>query len=146
MKKINDGLTISQRYYRKHKEKLRAKAKEKYAIDPSKSLAASAKWRNKPDSKDKDRNKHYKRKFGITIEQYTEMFEAQEGLCAMCNQPETVNTKSKSTPMWLAVDHDHKTGKVRGLLCFRCNTMLEHFDKDISKIKAVLAYIKEHQE
>jgi hypothetical protein len=145
MRKIDDGLTTQQRYYRRHKEKLRLKAKKVHIANPEKRKAIGKRQRAKPDYKDKERNKHYNRKFGITLEQYTEMFKAQNGLCAMCIKPETVNTKSKDTPMWLAVDHDHKTGKVRGLLCFRCNTMLDHFDKDIDKIKAVFAYIKEHQ-
>ena len=145
MNKINDGLTTSQRYYRRHRDKLRAKAQAFHEANPEKRKEIGIRQRAKPDYKDKERNKHYKRKFGITLEQYTEMFKAQSGLCAMCNQPETVNTKGKDIPMWLAVDHDHKTGKVRGLLCFRCNTMLEHFDRDIDKINAVLAYIKEHK-
>lgn len=128
--KINDGLTNSQRYSLRH---------------PERRKEANARQRLKPDYKDKERNKHLKRQYGITLEQYNQMLEEQNGVCAMCFEPETVKSHHTGEVRYLAVDHDHKTGKVRGLLCFRCNTMLEHFDKDIDKIKAVLAYIKEHQ-
>lgn len=59
---------------------------------------------------EKLRDKHLKSKYGITFEEYKEMFDKQAGLCAICGLPET-NGKS------LAVDHCHITGKVRALLC-----------------------------
>ena len=59
------------------------------------------------------------RKYGITIEQYDEMFEAQDGRCAICGKPET--REHKGVPMRLCVDHNHDTGEVRKLLCFKCN-------------------------
>lgn len=59
------------------------------------------------------RAKSIEDKYGITEERYQELFKQQKGRCAVCgNKPRT---------MWLAVDHDHKTGEVRGLLCKRCN-------------------------
>lgn len=54
--------------------------------------------------------------YGITIEDYDNMLKAQGGVCIMCKRP----PKSKR----LAIDHDHKTGRVRGLLCFICNRYL----------------------
>jgi hypothetical protein len=125
--KINDGLTNVQRYQKRHPEKVKA---------------AAQKWRDA--NPNKERNKHLLRKFGITLEQYEKLFEEQNGVCAMCFKPETVKNNKGTAPRLLAVDHDHKTGRIRGLLCFRCNTMLDHFDKDLDKIKRVLAYIKEH--
>lgn len=53
------------------------------------------------------------KKFSITEEDYQKMFDKQMGLCAICHKPES--------EIKLAVDHDHDTGKVRGLLCKRCN-------------------------
>lgn len=57
-----------------------------------------------------------KRRFGITPEQYEQMHEAQNGLCAICGRPESVLDRR------LAVDHSHVTGEIRGLLCHSCNT------------------------
>ena len=59
---------------------------------------------------------HLKAKYGITIAQYDEMFANQGGACSICLRP--VGQQR------LAVDHDHVTGRVRGLLCARCNAQL----------------------
>jgi hypothetical protein len=59
------------------------------------------------------RDNMLRKKYGIDIETYERMLRAQDGVCAICRRPpKTVR---------LNVDHDHKTGRVRGLLCFRCN-------------------------
>jgi hypothetical protein len=65
-----------------------------------------------------DRRKRLRR-FGLEPEDYDAMLEAQGGVCAICGQPETVVRYGQVQP--LSVDHDHKTGQVRGLLCHRCN-------------------------
>lgn len=63
------------------------------------------------------------KRYNLTEEEYVAMFERQEGVCAICKKPET-SRNQKGTIRSLAIDHDHNTGKVRGLLCFRCNTNL----------------------
>jgi hypothetical protein len=60
--------------------------------------------------------------YGISLREYDELWEKQKGVCAICERPET--TKQHGRMARLAVDHDHKTGKVRGLLCRKCNNML----------------------
>lgn len=79
-------------------------------------------------------------KYGITREQYDNLFEQQGGLCAICKQPETVKTGA-GVIRRLAVDHDHDTGRVRGLLCYRCNTTLGQFEL---RAEAILAYLGEY--
>jgi hypothetical protein len=64
------------------------------------------------------RKYNYKRQYGITLEQYNELFNNQKGLCLGCYRHQSQLSKR------LAVDHDHKSGKIRGLLCFRCNSSL----------------------
>lgn len=56
------------------------------------------------------------RNYGITVEEYEQKFAEQNGLCAICDQPQPERL--------LAVDHDHITGQVRGLLCSKCNLMI----------------------
>jgi hypothetical protein len=63
------------------------------------------------------------RTYGLTIEQYEALYEAQGGVCYLC-QRATGKTRR------LAVDHDHATGYVRGLLCKPCNSMLAHLRDD----------------
>lgn len=58
---------------------------------------------------------YYLRKYGISYDQREGMYNLQNGRCAICERPESDFSKR------LAVDHNHKSGKVRGLLCFRCN-------------------------
>lgn len=78
-------------------------------------------------------------KYGISEDQYKAMHDEQHGLCRSCGLPETRrNTEN------LAVDHDHKTGKVRALLCQKCNTVLGLLDDDPEKIKSLLEYIQQY--
>mgnify|MGYP001591247724 CR=1 FL=1 len=58
--------------------------------------------------------------YGITIEQWQKMYEQQKGLCPICLGP-IPNFEDKHNKLAVAVDHDHKTKKVRGLTCWRCN-------------------------
>jgi hypothetical protein len=70
----------------------------------------------------KEQNNHYfslRYRHGITIDDYNKMLEQQDGTCAICKSPPQPFGKRK----WLrlAVDHNHTTGKIRGLLCPKCN-------------------------
>ena len=64
---------------------------------------------------DKVRNRDLERRYGVTIEQYNKMFEKQNGKCYICQRHQSQFKIS------LAVDHNHRTGSVRGLLCYTCN-------------------------
>ena len=68
--------------------------------------------------KDEARASHRKRKYGLTSEEYDTMFKTQGGRCAICGEDQD------NMPYKLDVDHDHNTGKVRGLLCHSCNLIL----------------------
>lgn len=77
-----------------------------------------------------------KKLHGITLENYNKMFSEQEGYCAICGRHQ-VEFKKK-----LAVDHSHKTGDIRGLLCQNCNTSLGGFQDDIEILKRAIKYLK----
>jgi Recombination endonuclease VII len=72
-------------------------------------------------------NSNLKTKFGITIEQYEKMLQRQDGKCAICGRAET-SRDAKGKIKRLAVDHCHKTGRNRELLCLRCNHAFERID------------------
>jgi hypothetical protein len=78
------------------------------------------------------------KKYGLTPEQYDEMFAAQDGRCAACGQEET--HRNQFGVVRLAVDHDHDSGRVRGLLCARCNRALGLLGDDASRVAGLLAY------
>jgi Autographiviridae endonuclease VII len=87
----------------------------------------------------RNRRKQWQYKFGITPEEYERRLEEQGGVCAICRQPETVTWKGKVRA--LAVDHDHETGEVRGLLCLKCNRGIGYFDDDADRLMAAVAYV-----
>ena len=88
-----------------------------------------------------------KYKFGITIEEYDLLLEAQGGTCALCDGLNNIRKKStysgNPVAMALSVDHNHKTGKVRGLLCNGCNTSLGKFRDDPVLLKKAIKYLEE---
>ena len=63
-----------------------------------------------------------KRRYGISIEDYEEMLKKQKGACAICGKKECIPCYGKVRR--LSIDHEHRTGKVRGLLCSNCNLLL----------------------
>jgi hypothetical protein len=72
--------------------------------------------------------------YGITDQQYREMLVEQNGKCAICKKPPTDRR--------LAVDHCHTTGKVRGLLCMKCNTGLGHFEDNLKFLEEAQEYLR----
>lgn len=88
------------------------------------------------------------RKFGVTAERRAMMLEEQDGKCSICKKPESmVNPRHpEREPRRLSIDHDHKTGAVRGLLCGRCNTVIgkRAADDSIEILEAAIAYLKKH--
>jgi hypothetical protein len=72
--------------------------------------------------------------YGITSEQYEALYEAQGGVCYIC-----VRATGKTRK--LAVDHDHATGYVRGLLCKPCNSVLAHFRDDANAAIRLITYL-----
>jgi hypothetical protein len=82
--------------------------------------------------------KHYRRNtlrrvFGLSLEEYDGLLKSQEGGCAICG---------RTTEIALAVDHDHATGSVRGLLCRECNLGLGNFMDDPALLDAASSYLR----
>lgn len=87
----------------------------------------------------------FKRRYGLEPEQYEEMFFKQGGVCLICKKPETALNQHTHDPRLLSVDHCHGTGKIRGLLCKRCNTGIGAFEEDPELLKAAIRYIRKHK-
>lgn len=82
-------------------------------------------------------------KYGISAEEYEQKHQAQNGLCAICNQPETsINVRGAINS--LAVDHCHTTKKIRDLLCSRCNTTIGRAGESIDLLRAMISYLEKH--
>ena len=89
-----------------------------------------------------DKRKSYKlRRYGITLCDYRELNEKQDGLCAICGNKETTRHQNGDIK-GLAVDHCHETGKVRGLLCYRCNTGIGKLMDDPKLLRKAANYLE----
>ncbi len=142
----------SKSYYKANREK-RLAAASVYRSENKEKLAASIKaWRESNPDKVVAQNKrtyaklksplyHHKRnlaRYGLTVEQYEAMYRAQNGGCAICTGFNVAGRR-------LAVDHNHKTSKVRGLLCTGCNAAIGHAKESIDILKGIIAYLEKHE-
>jgi hypothetical protein len=135
--------------------------RERYKKDPiyrEKSRMVSRKWyyenKDNPEFKQKQREKsesyrekakpqirwgNLRARYGLTVEQYNEMLQSQNGVCAICGG---INPEGRN----LCVDHNHITGKFRGLLCTTCNVALGGFKADsgdgIDILLSAISYLK----
>lgn len=81
----------------------------------------------------RERDKALLRTYGITREEYERILASQDGVCAICHQPPGARR--------LCVDHDHKTGFVRGLACWRCNYGLSWYRDSFYSLLGAAVYI-----
>lgn len=99
------------------------------------------KGHNNKESRRKANRAHTLRKYGLTPSEYDQMLNEQGGVCALCDKPETCLGNNGEVKM-LAVDHDHDTGDVRGLLCNNCNRAIGLFGDDPELLLKAVAYLK----
>ena len=104
---------------RKNKERLNETNRRQYHLNP-----------------EKDSIRKRRKKFGITHEQFDAMLIAQSGRCAICSVPLTLP----------CLDHNHKTGKYREILCRFCNLVLGNAKDSISVLEESIKYLKRHGE
>ena len=117
-------------YYLKNRERILANRK-------------NHKPKKKCSEYDKYLDWRYKYRYGITYQEYLGLEAKQNGVCALCKQPETQVDTRRNKLKRLAVDHSHETGTVRGLLCHECNTGLGKFKDSPALLKAAIKYLKE---
>lgn len=110
--------------------------KIRYANNPEKKKASSSRrYATKPEY---SWALKLKKAYGLTIAQYESMYRTQNGVCAICS---CMNLSGRR----LAVDHDHKTGKIRELLCARCNSAIGYARESTEILNKAIAYIEKHE-
>lgn len=82
-------------------------------------------------------------RYGLAYSDYEAMLQAQGNRCSICGASPDPNGKRAASR--LHVDHDHVTGKIRGLLCLSCNLGIGHFRDDIDRLHSAVAYIEKHR-
>lgn len=120
-----DQKAYNKAYYARNAEKMKQKSAAWYKAHP-----------------EVERDKHLQRKFGISKADYDAMFARQHGRCAICLRPEAAKLRGKVKA--LCVDHDHITGKVRELLCNKCNQTLGLLNEDDYVLGVMIGYIQWH--
>lgn len=92
---------------------------------------------NKKDiARDRAKDARLRREYNITLQEYRWILKFQNDACAICKRP------ANTMKMQLSVDHCHKTGLIRGLLCMGCNRALGKFQDSLIKLRAAVAYLE----
>jgi hypothetical protein len=131
-----------------NRELSNAKARAWRAANPERVKANNAAWYaarspedlsayNRKAYRQHRRAHHINKKFGLSTAQYDALLAAQNGCCVLCPQVDLPEKR-------LAVDHDHKTGKIRALLCDRCNRGIGFFDEIPERLRAAADYLESH--
>ncbi|HVM10694.1 MAG TPA: endonuclease VII domain-containing protein [Acidimicrobiales bacterium] len=123
--------------YQANREREIARVKRWQQANPERVRAAQRRVKSDPGYKRRERDAYLRRKYGISIDEYEATLAAQGGVCAICKRGPTQNIS-------LHVDHDHASGRARGLLCFRCNNALGDFADDYERLEAASAYLEAH--
>jgi hypothetical protein len=125
-------------YSKKNKEAIKLKRKEYVKTNSEKIKLQQQKRRNETIKIRKEYDKKYglKRKYNISSEHYIELFNKQNGRCAICGIHQNELKKS------LGVDHNHKTNKIRGLLCDKCNRGLGYFNDELNLLVNATNFLK----
>jgi len=112
-----------------------------YKDKESDAAKASTKRRNKKfKASPKYTNWLLQSRYNISLDTYNVLSDTQNGVCAICGYPETIGISKK-----LKVDHNHNTGKVRGLLCSRCNSALGFVNEDIEILENMIFYLERYK-
>lgn len=122
-------------------EKTRAYAREyQHRRTPAQNAESCRRYQQSHKEKIKvaQRRKHLRLKFGLTLEDFDRMLASQGYVCAIC----FTDNWGAHGPM---VDHDHVTGKIRGILCHKCNLGIGHLDDSISKLENAIVYLKKYR-
>ena len=124
------------KYYIKNRETILGKLKKKYNADKDFYIKKTKRRYNSY----KSWKQNIKRKFGLTEDDYNGFLLEQNNCCAICGGSENWNKYGRTTR--LSVDHDHKTSKVRGLLCNFCNSGLGSFRDNKNILQAAIRYLE----
>ncbi len=121
-------------YYQANKEKIKARSNEYYAKNKEK-IHKKMKERYK-NNKNFYIDQHLKYRYNVSTTEYNDMFDAQKGKCIICG------THQSNLKRSLSIDHSHKTNKVRGLLCTKCNLILGLADDNVNLLQNAIKYLE----
>lgn len=121
----------SREYYKTHKERARLLAKKRRLLN-----------KGKPSYKLQRSNYFFKRTYGLTLEQVKQIFRQQKGKCSICKKRMRMRGNGGKRAH---IDHDHKNGKIRGMICDICNRGLGFFQDNTKILKSAIRYLRKSQ-
>lgn len=128
-------IKINAQQYKKRREKILKAKKEQYKADPKKAIERSLRWqKNNPEKK---RVSVIKSLYGITEDEYREFLDETMGVCPICKEEFDDDLGNMA-----CIDHNHKTGGVRGIICRNCNLMLGRLKDDVGLLLNAITYLK----
>ena len=145
-------------YYQKNRVKLLNRSKKRAASATPEEVLKRRKYMREYHAKNKEKHNEYGRnyyhnnrdkayaanlmkEYGLTLDDYNQMLEEQNGVCKICHG--TCTHPQRREAGTLCVDHCHTTGKVRGLLCNKCNTALGFLNDDLQTVKRMVDYLED---
>ena len=137
MKSKEEKKAQDKEYYDAHKEERKKYSKEYRKNNVEKVRKYQRKYDKNNSSQKK--NTTIKRNYGITLEEYNIIFNNQQGCCAICKKHQD------EFKIPFGVDHNHKTGKIRGLLCGKCNLLLGYANDNITTLESATIYLKNNE-
>jgi hypothetical protein len=133
------------KWYRDNKERHRSGVLKWIKNNPERNKEMKKNWEANNSAKIKESRSNNRkfwdstyRRFRITAEQYWQLHESQQGLCAICSKKSEEDFRGR-----LSVDHCHKEGQIRGLLCNHCNLMLGHARDNIDTLTNAIEYLQQ---
>ena len=141
-KSKEERVEAQKRYYLENKDKVLAKQQERYTRkkDTLLQICKDKRIANPEKAKQQDWKYYLKKRFKLTPEEVDAMWKVQDGECANYG----CQTKLEKGKSGACIDHDHKTGKIRGILCRTCNLALGHAKDDVHVLSGLIDYLKEH--
>lgn len=138
----NKGMLKARRdaYREKNKERINARKNAHAKAHPEQARARLRKWRRENPERNRaiGARSHLASQYGLTVEQRDEMVARQGGKCAICQNV-------LGTGKQRHIDHDHSTGRIRGILCSQCNRGLGIFKDDPTHLFSAIAYLADTQ-
>lgn len=136
-------LEYGKRYKQDNNEKITKERKEYKRKNHDKIMKQNKQYKENNKERDRDkiagtrRKNYYRSRYNITVDEYDKIFDDQGGVCLICKRPQG-NRR-------LSIDHNHKTGEVRGLLCNNCNAAIGLVNEDQKILTRIKQYLKQYE-
>ena len=128
---IDCAKVVRRAWYEANREASIANVRRWQAENPDRVLETRRRLNATPERKRKGRDAYYRRTYGISADEFDALLEKQGGVCAICAGPDPKH-----------LDHDHRTGEIRGILCVNCNHGLGKFFDDVDLLERAVTYLR----